>query len=155
MSEFIYLRPHAAGQSAGMRPYPEISRAPFQGGGVSVAEKKSLTGTSFVQSVESPCLHCYMVADPQSCNDADCLVWRQWFASRWNAARQDVARQYRQRPLEEVGLLIGGSRYALPHRRREFLAQDPCRDCCCPRSLCHGSCRLRYLWRRGREEVMG
>ena len=122
-------------------------------GGVNNAERKCLPMKSYARNAESPCLSCYMVADPQSCNNSNCLLWQRWFAARWRAARQSIRQQYQQIPLEEVGVIVGGIRYAPPHRRREFLSKEPCRDCRCPKELCRGDCRLRGLWLAGKQEV--
>ena len=131
-----------------------MSRGRYPGHGAKDAERKCLEMEIYATSAESPCRDCLLVADPESCNDTVCPVWRRWFASRWNGLRETVRSQYMDIPLDAVGICVGGRRYAPPHRRREFLAVDPCKSCSCPRALCRESCRLRQLWLAGKQEVM-
>lgn len=32
---------------------------------------------------ESPCTGCQRVANPQACDNKDCMRWRRWFINRW------------------------------------------------------------------------
>lgn len=155
MCQNFYTYAHQnADRSLGATIYPEISRVPYHDRGAKAAARKSSMGTTSATSAESPCQNCYMVADPQSCNDAGCRVWQRWFLSQWNATRKSVSQHYQQIPLQEVGVMIGGIRYAPPHRRREFLLENPCDRCRCPWELCQGDCTLRQYWIAGVQEVL-
>lgn len=145
--------PLGGSRSVGESMAHQTPRRPCRGGGATDVERKCLTVKVCAASAESPCRSCCLAADPDMCSDTDCILWQRWFVSKWNAARQKVGDQYRQGPIEEVGVAIGGRRYAPPHRRREFLAEDPCRRCRCPKELCQGECQLRQLWLAGKQEV--
>ena len=146
--------PTGADRSIGAVIGMGMSKERYPVAGVENVERKCLTVTVYAKNAESPCGNCYMAEDPLSCNDTDCRLWQRWFASQWNAARNNVRQQYQQRPLEEVGVVVGGVRYAPPHRRREFLSVDPCSRCRCPWKLCQRDCRLRQLWLTGKQEAL-
>ena len=48
-------------------------------------------------------------------------------------------------PVKE-GVVIGGVRYAMPHRVKGYLEKDPCEGCRCPRDLCVVPCRVKRDW---------
>ena len=58
------------------------------------------------------------------------------------------------RPKEMEGVVIGGVRYALPHRVRGYLEKDPCEGCQCPRDLCVLPCRMKRDWLKAREDTL-
>lgn len=141
------------GRYPGASPLAGTSRLPYPGLGAMDVERKCLDMEDCVTSVESPCRDCCLVSDPEACDDGNCRLWQRWFLESWNSLRQSVRGQYHQVRLEEVGSIIGGRRYAPPHRREAFLAVDPCLGCRCPKPLCREHCRLRRLWAEGSREV--
>lgn len=102
----------------------------------------------------SPCLRCSRVADPATCEDKSCQLWRQWFIERWDALRHQPKEAMEMVQTEPVGVCIGGRRYAAPHETERYLYQDPCESCLCPRELCGTPCRIRRDWDRSRKEVL-
>jgi len=101
-----------------------------------------------------PCLRCGRVADPERCEDKECLLWRRWFVEKWDAMRVTPRLEAERRPRQEEGVVIGGVRYALPHRVRDYLRKDPCGGCLCPRDLCVLPCRVKRDWLQARENTM-
>ena len=102
----------------------------------------------------SPCLRCSRVADPAACEDKNCVAWRKWFVGKWDEMRIAPRLAVEHRPKEPEGVVIGGVRYALPHRVRSYLEKDPCRDCLCPRDLCVLPCRMKRDWLQAREDTL-
>lgn len=149
---FTYDLP-GGGRYAGFSHYGGMSRPLSHGAGASGAEKRSLTEALSAANAEDPCRGCTLVADPDGCNNKNCRRWQAWFVERWNAMRKNVRDQYRERKLTEVGIMVGGSLYAPPHRREEFLREDPCLHCGCPEELCRKVCQLRTGWLEGKKEV--
>ena len=102
----------------------------------------------------SPCLRCSRVADPAACEDKNCVAWRKWFVGKWDEMRIAPRLAAEHRPKEPEGVVIGGVRYALPHRVRSYLEKDPCRECLCPRDLCVLPCRMKRDWLKAREDTL-
>lgn len=98
----------------------------------------------------SPCMRCQWVPDPEACENIQCLVWRKWFAARWEQVRL-LPRLEKEIPGVPEGTVIGGVRYALPHRVRAYLAADPCAECAMPKDLCKPECRAKRNWRQARK----
>ena len=42
---------------------------------------------------ESPCACCQRVANPQACDNKDCMRWRRWFIHRWEQLREIMGKQ--------------------------------------------------------------
>ena len=101
----------------------------------------------------SPCLRCTLVADPRQCQDKDCQPWRQWFIARWNTLRAYPRQELEAAGDSYLGLAIGGQRYTLPHRVTDYLDNNPCETCLCPKDLCAEPCRIRRDWDKTRNEV--
>lgn len=101
----------------------------------------------------SPCLSCSRVKDPENCENKNCKLWRQWFSSRWDAVRSNPRLQMEGTSAGLEGVSIGGRSYVLPHRIREYLEKNPCRDCMCPRELCTSPCPARRAWENIKKEV--
>ena len=104
--------------------------------------------------MNSPCLRCSRVADPAACENKNCVQWRRWFTQKWDDMRLVPRIEAERRPKETEGVVIGGVRYALPHRVRGYLDKDPCRDCLCPRDLCALPCRVKRDWLKAWEDTM-
>ena len=104
--------------------------------------------------MNSPCLKCYRVEDPAACEDKNCRVWRKWFVEKWDGMRVAPRLEVERRPREAEGIVIGGVRYAMPHRVRDYLEKDPCQGCLCPRDLCVIPCRVKRDWQSVRENVL-
>ena len=100
----------------------------------------------------SPCMRCQRVPEPETCENKECLAWRKWFARQWEEVRR-IPRLEKEAPGEPEGLVIGGVRYALPHRVRAYLTADPCDDCRMPRDLCKPECRAKRHWLQARKTV--
>jgi len=93
----------------------------------------------------SPCLGCNRVPDPDNCDNKNCMLWRRWFLHRWSGIHSYIRRQM-DGPAQREGTGIGGQRYALPHRVRDYLDRDPCTGCSCSSDLCPTPCRARQRW---------
>ena len=102
----------------------------------------------------SPCMRCERVSDPRQCEDKNCAQWRKWFVEKWDAMRVQPRLAQERRPREMEGTVIGGVRYALPHRVQDYLGKDPCEGCLCPRDLCVLPCRVKRDWLRAKEDTM-
>lgn len=102
----------------------------------------------------SPCLNCMRVKDPAVCENKECKRWRVWFVQRWDSLRLQPRLQAERRPREMEGAVIGGVRYAMPHRVRDYFGKDPCGSCLCPRDLCVLPCRVKRDWLRLKEETL-
>lgn len=96
--------------------------------------------------MNSPCLTCKRVRDPQACENKGCKDWQAWFIGRWEAMRKNVREQMNCVSIEEIGIPLGGERYAVPHRMEEYLSQDPCQRCLCPKDVCHHPCPAKQAW---------
>ena len=96
--------------------------------------------------MNSPCVGCTRVKDPQTCENKLCKDWQTWFISRWEAMRQNVRAQMEETTTYDIGVPLGGERYAHPHRMREYFREDPCRRCLCPKNACHTPCNARVAW---------
>ena len=95
-------------------------------------------------SHNSPCLTCTRVRDPQNCENKTCRDWQAWFIDRWESMRDAVRKDMAQAQLHDVGIPMGGERYASPHRIREYLQTDPCTVCPC--GHCAIPCPVRTAW---------
>ena len=104
--------------------------------------------------MKSPCLECTRVRDPQNCENKLCKEWQAWFIDRWEAMRANVRAQAEEAPITEVGIPLGGHRYASPHRIHEYLEQDPCDRCLYPKDHCRFPCPTRFAWAQKKCEVM-
>ena len=100
--------------------------------------------------MRKPCLHCTRVVCPEACDNKECMPWREWFVDSWDRLRREP-RLLREAHLETDGVVIGGERYALPHRVHGYLDNDPCEKCLCPRDLCRIPCRIERNWLQVKE----
>ena len=98
--------------------------------------------------MRKPCLCCERVADPANCENKDCKPWRQWYVATWDSMRLAPRLELEHRPKKTEGTVIGGVRYALPHRVHHYLEHDPCEKCLCPRDLCVIPCRVKRDWQK-------
>ena len=96
--------------------------------------------------MNSPCFECTRVRDPQACENKICREWQGWFLGRWDAMRENVRKQMDATTTCDIGIPLGGERYAPPHRMQAYLADDPCDRCLCPKDLCHMPCPARMNW---------
>ena len=103
--------------------------------------------------MNSPCLECTRVKDPQACENKGCKDWQAWFLNRWDAMRENVRKQMDASTTEDIGIPLGGERYAHPHRMRAYLQADPCKRCLCAKDLCHTPCSARMAWVKKHAEV--
>ena len=94
----------------------------------------------------SPCFTCTRVKDPQNCENKACKEWQAWFIDRWETMRANILAQLENSPLEDIGIPLGGQRYASPHRVREYRRQDPCQRCLGPKDLCRSLCPAKLAW---------
>ena len=103
--------------------------------------------------MNSPCLTCTRVKNPQSCENKACNDWQCWFLDRWESMRRYVRDQIRKDPLQDAGIPLGGHKYPAPDQIREYLHIDPCTQCQIPADLCSAPCRRKEVWQGAREEV--
>lgn len=96
--------------------------------------------------MKSPCLQCTRVRDPQNCENKLCKDWQAWFIDRWESMRDQVRAEMDQAPMEDIGIPLGGRRYASPHRVQEYISQDPCQRCLCPKDHCRIPCSSKEAW---------
>ena len=96
--------------------------------------------------MESPCVNCKRVRDPQNCENKLCKDWQAWFIDRWEAMRKHLCADAAQAPVREIGVPLGGNRYTSPHRVHKFLSQSPCRDCLYPADQCSAPCKTKLAW---------
>lgn len=101
----------------------------------------------------SPCMRCTKVPDPGACDNKDCAAWRKWYIGRWNDMRFSLRGGMEKVKREPVGVCIGGQFYAQPHIVRNYLRNDPCRECLCPRDLCALPCAVKRSWLAARETI--
>ena len=102
---------------------------------------------------KSPCLTCTRVKDPKNCENKTCRDWQAWFIDRWESMREYVRAEMEKVPVFEVGIPLGGEKYAPPHLVRAYLATDPCDACAYPRTNCHKPCPSKALWLSKQKEV--
>lgn len=95
--------------------------------------------------MKKPCISCNRVLDPDNCENKNCQLWRSWFVDSWDSLRRQPRLQKELPPVKE-GVVIGGVRYAMPHRVKGYLEKDPCEGCRCPRDLCVVPCRVKRDW---------
>lgn len=105
----------------------------------------------FATGAINPCALCTQVKDPENCENKNCKVWQKWFLSRWELIRGYPRQAMDQTPLKPVGISLGGHIYCHPSQRIDYIKNNPCDACKCPRELCTGPCRVRRVW----EEVKG
>lgn len=98
--------------------------------------------------MKSPCFTCTRVRDPQNCESKVCKEWREWYIARWEAMRRRIHQQIAGAPTQERGVPLGGRHYEAPHKVRQFLQNDPCNSCYCPKDLCTTPCQLRLAWEK-------
>ena len=96
--------------------------------------------------MNSPCLECTRVRDPQNCENKLCKDWQAWFIDRWETMREHVREEMEQVTAVEIGVPLGGERYPHPDVMREYLDHDPCDRCPCPKDVCHKPCPARIAW---------
>ena len=103
--------------------------------------------------MNSPCLNCTRVREPQNCENKTCKDWQAWFIDRWESMREYVRAEMEKAPTEESGVPLGGRQYASPHRVQAYLRKDPCEACLCPRDVCHAPCPVKIAWVEKKKEV--
>ena len=103
--------------------------------------------------MESPCLQCTRVRDPKNCENKLCKDWQAWFIDRWESMRDFVRSEMEQAPTQEVGIPLGGRIYAHPHLVREYMQQDPCQRCLCPKDRCEVPCPSKEAWLKMQRKV--
>ena len=96
--------------------------------------------------MDSPCLTCKRVRDPQNCENKLCKEWRAWYIEKWEAMRSNVRKSIRHTPITTHGVPLGGRQYASPHRVQAFLERNPCDSCYCPKGMCTTPCQLKIVW---------
>jgi hypothetical protein len=96
--------------------------------------------------MKKPCISCTRVTDPENCEDKRCQAWQRWFTDAWDQLRRQPRLSMETHPKKPEGMVIGGVRYALPHRVKGYLQKDPCDGCLCPRDLCTLPCRVKRDW---------
>ena len=101
----------------------------------------------------SPCFTCTRVRDPKNCENKLCKDWQSWFINRWDTMRKALCAEVAQAPVCEIGVPLGGNRYASPHRVRDFLNVSPCRNCIYPTDECHMPCKTKLAWSEMQSEV--
>lgn len=103
--------------------------------------------------MNSPCLYCIRVKDPENCENKTCKDWQAWFLDRWEAMRENVRDQIKASPITEAGVPLGGHLYAHPHRVQSHLQCDPCDRCQNLKNLCQEPCSAKSRWNAMRNEV--
>lgn len=93
--------------------------------------------------IQSPCLGCIRVPDPEKCDNKACVPWRRWFTGRWELLR-------RQYGLRSTAVLPTGELHPAALAQQE----DPCKSCLCPRDLCQTPCGLRVVWETEKEMIL-
>lgn len=102
-----------------------------------------------------PCTYCSKVPDPRNCDNKKCVPWRKWFVNRWDQTRKLFCRSMANAPVEQVGVPLGGERYAHPHRVRAYRQNGPCPSCSLPKDLCAAPCPAYRMWKEETEETYG
>jgi len=108
----------------------------------------------FLRNRPSPCLSCTRVPDPRECDNKRCSPWQQWFLGRWEQIRAATKDRMEHMELKPVGVNVGGTHYAPPHRVRSYMQQDPCGKCSYPKGLCTEACALKRAWEKTRGDAM-
>lgn len=103
--------------------------------------------------MNSPCLYCTRVKEPQNCENKLCKDWQAWFIDRWETIRAQIRAQMETAPVQDIGIPLGGNRYVSPHRMREYLEHDPCDQCLYPKDQCGVPCPTRKRWEEMKKEV--
>lgn len=101
----------------------------------------------------SPCLYCTGVENPAECENKNCGPWRHWFICRWEQLRREARSIWENSP-GNLGVSVGGRKYAAPHQVTEYLETDPCSQCGSPRNLCSVPCRRKRNWENNRKEIL-
>ena len=104
--------------------------------------------------MNSPCLECIRVRDPQNCENKCCKDWQAWFLDRWETMRENVRKQIKESPAVERGVPLGGHHYATPHQIQVYLQNDPCNGCKGLKNLCQEPCAAKTRWNQMRHEVI-
>ena len=102
----------------------------------------------------SPCMSCTRVADPRNCDNKDCRLWQRWFVGKWEQLRRGVRQGMENATMAPVGVEIGGIHYAAPNQVENYLRNDPCDGCHCPKELCAVPCRVKRGWLEARQDVL-
>ena len=103
--------------------------------------------------MKSPCFTCTRVLDAKNCENKLCKDWQSWFIGRWKAMRKALCAEAAQAPVGDIGVPLGGNRYASPHRVRDFLDVNPCRKCVYPADACQMPCKTKLAWSEMQSEV--
>ena len=99
-----------------------------------------------MSKMNSPCLTCTRVKNPQDCENKNCGDWRRWFIARWEATRKLPRLQKELSvPLPDT-IAVGGVQYRHPDSYRDFIGKDPCDSCEFPKDLCKGPCPEKRAW---------
>jgi len=106
-----------------------------------------------IRKTPSPCLGCTRVKDPRSCENKNCVPWRNWFLQRWEWIHNYPRVHMESADLKPVGVNIGGKVYAPPHEIKNYANQNPCEKCVCPKDLCAEPCKVRRAWDEFRKET--
>ena len=106
------------------------------------------------KSDPSPCFSCTRVKDPRDCENKNCRSWQQWFLGRWEQIYAYGRKLIDNMELKPVGVVVGGTPYAPPHRVRSYVQADPCEKCPFPRALCGEPCVLKRSWEQTRKDVL-
>lgn len=101
----------------------------------------------------SPCLTCTRVADPRNCENKNCQLWQRWFLQRWEQIHNYPRVKMETGKMEPVGVPLGGRHYAAPNQVEQYLGNDPCDHCRCPKDLCSSPCRVKRAWANAKQEV--
>ena len=96
--------------------------------------------------MNSPCLRCTRVRNPQTCENKLCKDWQAWFLHRWESMRANVRTQLESTPAREIGVPLGGHLYVSPHRFRAYMEGDPCLRCPSTMELCMRPCPTKLIW---------
>ena len=105
-----------------------------------------------MNKMPSPCLRCTRVADPRACENKSCAAWRQWFIAGWENLRRSARADMDEVQPKPAGVNIGGTYYSPPHLVAQYLRNDPCKNCLCPKDLCTAPCRIRRAWDEAKGE---
>ena len=106
---------------------------------------------SRVYELPAPCRGCTRVKIPSACDNKDCKLWQMWFTRRWEKVRA-YPRQQMDKTVP-MGVLIGGRWYLPPDQMRQYIKNDPCESCKCPKELCQSPCRVKQVWLDVTKEV--
>jgi hypothetical protein len=104
-----------------------------------------------IYALPEPCRGCTRVKNPAVCENKECSLWRQWFIKRWD--RVHIYPRQKMEQTVPVGISIGGRRYLHPDHMREYIRNDPCKDCTCTKALCKTPCRTKLTWMNATKEA--